>query len=394
MAKKWLVHRNDQSFGPWSAAQIREELRKGTVDPFDLVNMEGSPVMRELVEIDEIFYSEDLEYSEVTSPSHGTQSVMLEETPPPTDTNTGSFLALAVPNVENSVSRNKQKPRSKSPPKKDESFISRITGKEKEQPRSLRPKSEGNISYEIAKKGMGTGQGSKSADAKKYFLIDGKGRIFGPKSAGEIQSMFYRGLLGSDVSVKKDQSEIAVPIGKFVEVYAHAKKGSKKAPPVIGNSPRHQGGNVGRQGSLQFIGTQAVTSVRLLRSSRNLTIVSILILVISVGIGIYAYQTANMANQSNMSSRVVIEKNTRIKSSGKHKNKKNRLKPKNLIKKKEPAAKPAPKPKPKPKPTPKVTQTRIPPRNSGGSGTLARPGRGGRQKFNFEKRPAAQLGTK
>ncbi|MEI6832676.1 MAG: hypothetical protein WCL28_01685 [bacterium] len=57
MNARWLVHCGDEALGPWSAEQVREELRAGRIDAFDLVALEGSSKKRPLIDVDEIFAS-------------------------------------------------------------------------------------------------------------------------------------------------------------------------------------------------------------------------------------------------------------------------------------------------------------------------------------------------
>lgn len=57
MNARWIVHCGDEALGPWSAEQVREELRAGRIDPFDLVVLEGGSKKRPLIDVDEIFSS-------------------------------------------------------------------------------------------------------------------------------------------------------------------------------------------------------------------------------------------------------------------------------------------------------------------------------------------------
>lgn len=55
MSQRWLVHSGAEVFGPWSAEEVRSQLRAGRIDAFDLVALEGSSRKRPLVDVDEIF---------------------------------------------------------------------------------------------------------------------------------------------------------------------------------------------------------------------------------------------------------------------------------------------------------------------------------------------------
>jgi hypothetical protein len=55
MSQRWLVHSGVEVFGPWTAEEVRSQLRAGRIDAFDLVSLEGSARKRPLVDVDEIF---------------------------------------------------------------------------------------------------------------------------------------------------------------------------------------------------------------------------------------------------------------------------------------------------------------------------------------------------
>lgn len=55
--KKWTVFRRGESLGSFTAAEIREELRKGVLSPNDFAAAEDSVVQQEIIEIDEIFWT-------------------------------------------------------------------------------------------------------------------------------------------------------------------------------------------------------------------------------------------------------------------------------------------------------------------------------------------------
>ncbi|MEI6399569.1 MAG: hypothetical protein WCO71_12435, partial [Pseudomonadota bacterium] len=67
MAVEWNVHSGAQVFGPWSASRIRDELRAGRIDAFDLVSVVGSSVKRSLVEVDQIFETSGVQAAAIVS---------------------------------------------------------------------------------------------------------------------------------------------------------------------------------------------------------------------------------------------------------------------------------------------------------------------------------------
>jgi hypothetical protein len=70
-----MVFTSGETLGPWSAARIRDELRSGRIDPFDLVAQEGDPIRRPLVEVDAIFESSGFQVAEVLRDSVSRDSV-------------------------------------------------------------------------------------------------------------------------------------------------------------------------------------------------------------------------------------------------------------------------------------------------------------------------------
>lgn len=67
MAHRWLIHSRDRTLGPWTSIQVRDELRAGRIDPFDMACKEGGTVKRPLVEVDEIFQSSRVHMGEIVS---------------------------------------------------------------------------------------------------------------------------------------------------------------------------------------------------------------------------------------------------------------------------------------------------------------------------------------
>ena len=77
MNARWLVHCGDEALGPWSAEQVREELRAGRIDAFDLVAVEGSAKKRPLIDVDEIFISAGNKKASVKNQSESQDKTVL-----------------------------------------------------------------------------------------------------------------------------------------------------------------------------------------------------------------------------------------------------------------------------------------------------------------------------
>jgi hypothetical protein len=217
LAKRWFIHKDDKPAGPYTGAEIRQLLREGAVDPFDLVSADGSAVKQELVEVDEIFLSENVAYQDKAAGAED-----------------GAFVA----EIRERSFSNKEK---------------LIAGKDTAAPGSRPPGQMIALASDMRRLGKSNNLPvpvknenaqivplpRKKRDPKKYHLIDAKGRVLGPLSPGEIQSLYYRGVVDRSVKVMRDGSGSKVAVGKFVMAYAEA-QGMKNLPKQ-GAHPNIQG---------------------------------------------------------------------------------------------------------------------------------------------------------
>lgn len=169
MSHLWKVYRNNQIVGVMDAAEIRQSLRDGLIDPFDHVSRDGSSVRVQLIEVDEIF-----------EPDGGNGGA----------SPTGEML---------SPQRNA--------PAKHGDFSRQETFPPSHQPKPIRNNA-----------GINPNETPKSA--KKFYLIDRHHRVLGPLSAAEIQSLFFRGVLDKSVRVQKMGAQRMIPVRQFVQIYA------------------------------------------------------------------------------------------------------------------------------------------------------------------------------
>ena len=171
MADQWRVYREEGVVGPLSAREIREGLRKGTIDPFDLVSRDGSKIRVELVEVDEIFAIDASDEAASNSP-----------------------IAAAL----------QRAPKEADPP---------VSGIPYYRPR---PAPAGDEPAEEPK----DGDSGRGKNDKKFKLIDKRKGELGPLAPSEIQSLFFRGILDRSVKVQKVGSDRSVPIQQFIAAYA------------------------------------------------------------------------------------------------------------------------------------------------------------------------------
>jgi len=220
LTKRWFIYKKDKPTGPYSALEIRQLLREGVVDPFDYVSREGSQLKIELVEVDEIFSNENISYDSQSQAASGDQAFV-----PQIADRSYSDKRKSVPYDSSSPSVGSTTPRSN--PGQHLALASDLR----------KIGSSGNLPVPISE--AYSASKKKRRDPKRYHLIDPKGRVLGPLSPGEIQSLYYRGVVEKSVKVMRDGSNSAVPVAKFVSAYAEA-QGVPKIPKQ-GGHPNIQG---------------------------------------------------------------------------------------------------------------------------------------------------------
>ncbi len=220
MTKRWFIYKDDKPTGPYSALEIRQLLREGVVDPFDFVSQEGSQLKLELVEVDEIFSNENISYDGSQQAASGDAGFVAKIADRSySDKQKSTPYDSSAPTIEPTAPR--------SSPASQLALASDIRkiGKSGNLPEPI------SQAYSASKK--------KRRDPKRYHLIDPKGRVLGPLSPGEIQSLYYRGVVDKNVKVMRDGSNSSVAIAKFVSAYAEA-QGMPKTPKQ-GGHPNIQG---------------------------------------------------------------------------------------------------------------------------------------------------------
>lgn len=190
MSKRWIIHLEDGGYsGPFSAAEIREALRKGELDPATKVSIEGSAIKREIFGTDELFNTS--ESAQFQGDANATQIVKEIK-------NKDSYLGLAAPG--------KVSP---------------------DQPSPTKEKSKSRDSLK---------------SSKKYFLISSSGKTSSYMTTAEILSLYERGKIPVNSRVGKVRTKSSIPLRQFVRVYRSGK--SKHSAPgpkseAIKNSAYH-----------------------------------------------------------------------------------------------------------------------------------------------------------
>lgn len=233
MSDRWYIFKEGETLGPLTSAQIREGLRDGTFDPFDLVARDGSSVRRELVEVDEIFANSKVVYGEAlgVNEAYGRQAAanaVGEE-------NSMAFVPqVLVKNAADVVGGVADASATQ---------VSNRPGEYANIGRGHLALADQAAQEREAHGAQATPKVRKRRDAKRYSLVDGKGRMLGPMSAAEIQSLYYKGVLDKRVVVVRQGSQARVAVAKFVAVYSEAKqaKGPQQAAhPAVGAIARRR----------------------------------------------------------------------------------------------------------------------------------------------------------
>lgn len=183
MAKRWYIfkdgsQKDQERQGPFTAKELREGLRGGSIDPFDLISLEGLniAIKQPLVEVDEIFQND--QRAEGTSDSFD-NNIPIQKSP-------------AVKSENQQVPAPKEMSSSQNPEQQNAHHTS---------PKQF------------------PGDALKKKGGKKFFAINGKKHEAGPFTADEIASLFKKGILDGSVNVKKKNSSQLVSIDKFLEAY-------------------------------------------------------------------------------------------------------------------------------------------------------------------------------
>lgn len=189
MGERWVIHQGSETLGPWTAAEVRQSLRDGRVNPFDLVALEGSQVKHELIGVDAIF-------AEAEAADVGEE--------PPFDAEADALSEEAT---------------SLSPQGHDEDLSDFDDALPATKPSAV----SSDDSPQGVLRELAPGQGKKRRSSKMFYLRDKKQRELGPLSAKEIQSLYYRGILDRSVKVLRRPGTKGVIISRFVAEYGGAK---------------------------------------------------------------------------------------------------------------------------------------------------------------------------
>ncbi len=225
LSDRWLIYKDGQALGPFTPEEIRQSLREGSFDPFDLVSREGSSVRRELVEVDELFFTSKVVYAGDQASGQAMSS------------GPSAFAASGnLPAVREMTQASQQG----APDIAGNGHLA-LASAARATLHSQTP------NRPAAQQQQQNRARKRRRDPKHFHVMDPRGRVLGPIGAGEIQALFYKGVLDKDVKVMRDGSRAQVPVARFVAIYSEANR--VKRAMQQGAHPIVQGG-ISRANSL------------------------------------------------------------------------------------------------------------------------------------------------
>lgn len=165
VSTRWFIVHAGKEQGPYTAEELRTAVRRGDVDPFDVIFQEGSAVRRVLIDVDAVFDSDSsavYQFAEVAP--------------------------LAFPYVTN------PEPTKISRPVSDASRLPDANGR-------------------------GAASPMVDKDARRYMVHTPFRGEQGPYRAREVAKLFRNGKIARGAKVSKDGTGARVPVSKFVGRY-------------------------------------------------------------------------------------------------------------------------------------------------------------------------------
>ena len=212
MAVRWKVYRDNQLFGELTGAEIRQALRDGRLDPFNQVARADSSVRMEILDVDEIFQEPKLGGDSFlagldhAAEEHTIVSHMPSEKSAPQSPRVAAKAAGSTP--------------FEGPRKEieiDDSFDS-------PQPQNIL-----RTPFMAHQQGAAAQAPQEQRKIKDYYLVDKQNRRLGPLSAGEIQSLFQRGILEPKLLVQKVGDPQKITLRQFLSAFSSEQIAEVKA---------------------------------------------------------------------------------------------------------------------------------------------------------------------
>jgi hypothetical protein len=259
MSQLWFVYSRDKTFGPWSSSEVRDQLRSGNIDPFDMVSSDGSPVKRPLVEVDEIFQSSRIQMGALI------ENGVIEESAAVVGGNQPKPTAVSLETRQNSQDLSNQKPVSLPPVNKSLDVA--------------RPKQFQSLAIEsrIAKKRFA------KPGKRHYFVTDSARRVLGPMSSSDVISLWQKGIVDRSATVEKKGQPRKISLEKFVGFYQ------------LGGSHSDPGVRIGGDGLQRYYNHRFKHAI--INQQRFLPVIA-LIFVLLLVIGLLAFKLLDAPKQA------------------------------------------------------------------------------------------------
>lgn len=200
MAQRWIIHSRDRTLGPWTGAQVRDELRAGRIDPFDMVSQENSSIKRPLVEVDDIFQSSRVQMAEIIQEE-------VVEAFPERDVQEATAVSRPQSRLEKALGEPVVVP---APPLQAVGAPVALV-----QP-AQRPRQFQALAAEAR---VAPQKPNRKSGEKNYFITDSTGRSYGPLSSHDVMEMWQRGIIDARSIVQRRDQPRKISIQKFVSFY-------------------------------------------------------------------------------------------------------------------------------------------------------------------------------
>lgn len=226
MTLRWLVYSAGEELGPWSASRIREELRSGRIDAFDMVASEGSQIKRPLVEVDEIFENSRIQAAALMSDGPEHRKASSSEVATPEVPAVRTPLKVVNKTAKDETPRNlspiatKLKPENKSEELNELPNHASTSGPER--PRvfeALAAKDAVHSPKKSSKNRESSKQPATGFDSKRYIIWRPDRVSQGPLSSREILLLWHSKKIAADSMVQRIGIEKRIGIAQFVRFY-------------------------------------------------------------------------------------------------------------------------------------------------------------------------------
>lgn len=204
MTTKWLVHNGNEPLGPWTPEEVREELRSGRIDAFDLVSIEGSARKRPLVDVDELFESASAKHRETVKHDISKEKSALIEEP-----------LVAGHDIIRPAGNSDQKPKRVAEftkPRAFEALAAPIDVTKRPSPKQFSQASPTASGVSPVKAGT----------VRRYVLWVNNQKPQGPFTSREVLTLWYSKKLPPDTIVQRAGQSKKITVENFARFYERA----------------------------------------------------------------------------------------------------------------------------------------------------------------------------